>query len=381
MATTAHTERPLGAVPFVDLTHIHAAVRERVLNGIAALLDSNAYINGPQVAAFEQAFAAYCGRAFCAGVASGLDALRLALTAGGLEPGDEVIVPANTFFASASAVVQAGGRPVFVDASERDYNLDPTHVEDAITPRTRFLMPVHLYGQMADMRSLGRLALRHELGIVEDACQAHGAVRDGLTAGATSTAAAFSFYPTKNLGAVGDAGAIVTDDPGLIDSVQALREHGQRRKNHHELMGYTARLDTIHAIVLLEKLPLLEHWNELRREAAHYYNESLDGIGDLELLPVPAGSRPVWHLYPIRTAYSEELEQFLHDRGIGTGRHYPEPIHLAPAFADHGHRPGSFPVAERLARECITLAIFPGISEEQLEGVVRAVRDFFEGSR
>jgi dTDP-3-amino-3,4,6-trideoxy-alpha-D-glucose transaminase len=374
----AQTARPLSEVPFVDLTHMHAALKDRLLSGISDLLDSNAYINGPQVEAFERAFAAFCGRAFCAGVASGLDALRLALTAGDLEPGDEVIVPANTFFASASAVVQAGGKPVFVDVSERDYNLDPIQVEAALTPKTRFLLPVHLFGQMADMRGLGRIALRYELGIVEDACQAHGAVRDGLTAGATSTAAAFSFYPTKNLGALGDAGALVTDDAELIGAARALREHGQRRKNHHELMGYTARLDTIHAIVLLEKLPLLEHWNELRRKAAHYYDEALDGIGDLELLPVPAGSRPVWHLYPIRTAYSDDLERFLHDRCIGTGRHYPEPVHLAPAFAHLGHQPGSFPVAERLARECITLAIFPGITDEQLEGVVRAVRDFFE---
>jgi dTDP-4-amino-4,6-dideoxygalactose transaminase len=372
--STVETTR---AVPFVDLSYVHAGIKEQILAGIEALIDANAYSNGPQVAAFEDAFALYTGRSTCVGVSCGLDALRLGLLAAGIEPGDEVIIPANTFAATAAAIVQAGGRPVVVDVSEADYNVDPAQVEDAVGPRTRFLMPVHLYGQMADMRALTRIADRKGLAIVEDACQAHGAVRDELTAGRASLAAAFSFYPSKNLGAMGDAGALVTDDEGLATRVRALREHGQTRKYHHDVQGYTARLDTIQALVLLEKLPLLERWNELRRRAADFYNRALDGIGDLHLLPVPAGSRPVWHLYPVRTAHSAALESFLHERKIGTGRHYPQPIHLMPAFARYGGPEGSCPVAEALGRELLTLPIYPGIEDAQLETVVEAVSEFF----
>ncbi len=372
----AQSER-LEGVPFVDLSHMHLPLRDEILNDIADLIDSNAYTNGPQVKAFEQAFAIYCGRTTCVGLASGLDALRLALLAAGLEPEDEVILPANTFAATAAAVVQANGRPVIVDVSERDYNIDVAAAAATITHRTRFLLPVHLYGQMADMRALERLAARHDLAILEDACQAHGAARDGVTAGAAGLAAAFSFYPSKNLGAMGDGGAVVADDQALVARLCALREHGQTKKNHHELQGYTARLDTLQAIVLLRKLPLLESWNDARRRAASFYNEALDGVGDLELLPVPAGSRPVWHLYPVRTAHSDALQRFLEARGIGTGRHYPEPVHLMPAYARFGGPEGSCPVAEALARETLTLAIFPGISEAELERVVEAVRDFF----
>ncbi len=328
---------------------------------------------------FEEAFAAYCERAFCVGLASGADALRLSLIAAGIEPGDEVLLPANTFAATATAVVQAGGWPVIVDVSERDYNIDPAAVEAAITARSRFLLPVHLYGQLADMQALKEIASRFELTVVEDACQAHGAVRDGLRAGAAGHMAAFSFYPSKNLGAMGDGGALVTDDESVVARLRALREHGQTRKNHHELLGCTARLDTIQAAILLQKLPELDGWNESRANAARFYTESLAGIGDIEPPPVPAGSSPVWHLYPIRTAQSTHLEVFLRERRIGTGRHYPQPIHLMPVFSELGYVEGSRPVAEALARELITLPIFPGITEEQLQAVVDAVGDFFGG--
>jgi dTDP-4-amino-4,6-dideoxygalactose transaminase len=366
------------AVPFLDLRPSHGPLKEALLEELAGLVDTGAFTNGPQVAEFEEAFAAYCGTLDCVGTGSGLDALRLALLAAGLEPGDEVVVPAQTFVATYEAVTQAGGRPLVADVCDVDYGLDAGAVEGVIGQRTRFLMPVHLFGQMADMRALTALAERHGLAIVEDACQAHGAVRDGLRAGAAGLAGAFSFYPGKNLGAFGDAGALVTDDEELASRVRALREHGQRAKYVHELEGYTARLDTIQALVLLRKLAELDRWNEERRAAAAYYSEELDGVGDLLLPPVPPGSEPVWHLYVVRTADPARLAAFLRERGIGTGRHYPEPPHLSPAYARLGHVPGSFPVAEALAAHSLSLPLFPGIREEQVAAVVEAVGDYFD---
>ncbi|HEY4349211.1 MAG TPA: DegT/DnrJ/EryC1/StrS family aminotransferase [Gaiellaceae bacterium] len=375
MATSA--TRSDVRVPFVDLAPSHAPVAEAILADVAGLVSSGAFTNGPQVAAFEAEFAAYCGVDHCIGLASGLDALRLALLALGIRPGDEVLVPADTFIATFEAVSQAGGVPVPVEVSERDYNLDPEAVEAAVSARTGFLLPVHLYGQLSDMRALLEVAARHELRIVEDACQAHGATRDGIRAGASGHAAAFSFYPSKNLGAFGDAGALVTPDGDLAEQVRALREHGQRAKYRHELEGYTARLDTIQAIALSHKLPLLDAWNAERRAQAGFYSERLDGVGDLVLPPVAPKSEPVWHLYPIRTAEPDRLAEFLKERSIGTSRHYPEPAHLSAAYAHLGHKAGSFPVAEAIARECLSLPVFPGMREEQLEATAAAVEAFF----
>jgi len=355
----------------------HEPIVTELLADVAELIATNAYTNGPAVAQFERAFAAYCGVAECVGCASGLDALRLALLATGIEPGDEVIVPANTFVATLEAVTQARGVPVVVDVSESDYNVDVTAAEAAVGPRTRYLLPVHLYGQLADMAAVRALADRAGLRVVEDACQAHGASRDGLGAGGSGDAGAFSFYPGKNLGAMGDAGALVTSDDAVAAHVRMLREHGQRRKYAHEVEGWTARLDTIHALVLLRKLPLLDEWTEQRRAAARYYTEALAGVGDLRLPPVPAGSEPVWHLYVVRTAAPGALADFLAQRGIGTGRHYPQPVHLTGAYRHLGAGPGSFPFAERLAAEVLSLPMFAGISAQQLEAVVAAVSEYF----
>jgi dTDP-4-amino-4,6-dideoxygalactose transaminase len=376
---TQPTVRPTLGVPFLDLTPAHAPLKERILQEIDALFSSGAFINGPAVEQFEEAFAAYCGVDHCVGVASGLDALRLGLLATGLEPGDEVVVPAATFVATLEAVTQAGGVPVVADISPEDYCLDPVAATAVCTTRTRALMPVHLYGQMANMRILTELAARHGLSVIEDACQAHGAERDGLRAGAVGTAAAFSFYPGKNLGAAGDAGALVSSDAEIVRHVCALREHGQTAKYVHAHEGWTARLDTIQALVLSHKLRLLDGWNEQRRQAADYYAARLAGIGDLRLPPSAAGSTPVWHLYVIRTVDPTGLANFLRDRGIGTGRHYPDPVHLTGAYVSLGYRPGDFPVAEALARECLSLPIFPGITEAQLAAVVDGVRAFFDG--
>jgi dTDP-4-amino-4,6-dideoxygalactose transaminase len=364
-------------VPFFDPGPSFSVLKSTFLDEIADLIDSGAFINGPQVAAFETAFADYCGAEHCVGVASGLDALRLALRAAGSAPGDEVIVPANTFVATLEAVTQSGGVPVLADISDSDWNIDPAAVEAALTDRTRFLMPVHLYGQMADMQALRAIAERAGIAIIEDACQAHGAERDGLRAGASGVAAGFSFYPAKNLGAMGDAGALVTTDAELAAISRALREHGQTRKYHHELEGFTARLDTIQAIVLLHKLPLLDRWTQERRTAAAAYSEALDGVGDLVLPTVAEGSDPVWHLYVVCTQEPEQMAQFLDERGVKTGRHYPEPAHLSPAYAGLGYPRGSFPVTEQVAGGLLSLPIFPGISESQIAGVVDAVTEYF----
>jgi dTDP-4-amino-4,6-dideoxygalactose transaminase len=366
-------------VPFLDLGVMHAPIKEDLLADFGELIDSNAFINGPQVREFEAAFASYTGASRCVGLSSGLDALRLVLLAAGIERGDEVVVPANTFAATFEAVTQAGGVPVPVDVTEDDYCVEPGGVRAAVTERTRFLMPVHLYGQLTDMAGLAGVAEATGTTIIEDACQAHGATRDGIRSGERSRAAAFSFYPGKNLGAMGDAGALVTEDDELADRIVALREHGQRAKYRHELDGFTARLDTMQAIVLLRKLPLLDDWNDQRRAVAGEYSERLQGVGDLLLPNVPEGSEPVWHLYVVQTEAPQQLADFLAERGVGTGRHYPEPPHLSQAFAGLGYRAGQFPVSERLAERCLSLPLFPGMTPEQIDATVAAIGAFFDG--
>jgi dTDP-4-amino-4,6-dideoxygalactose transaminase len=365
------------SVPFIDLGAIHSPLGAAILEDVAALLERGDFTNGEAVAAFERDFARYCGRRHTIGLASGLDALRLALLSLGLGPGDEVIVPAQTFAATLEAVTQAGAEPVVVDISETDYTIDVEACEAAFGGRTRAVLPVHLYGQMADMKRLQGLVRRLGIALVEDACQAHGASRDGLLAGAAGDAAAFSFYPTKNLGAIGDAGALVTDDDGLAARVRALREHGQTSKYEHAVEGYTARLDTIQALVLLRKLPLLDGWNEERRAAAQFYDDALAGVGDLTLPPVAAESAPAWHVYVVRTADPAALAESLRTRGIASGRHYPVPPHRSPAYEHLSLPAGSFPVAESLSATGLSLPIFPGVTEAQLAAVVDGVHSYF----
>jgi dTDP-4-amino-4,6-dideoxygalactose transaminase len=363
----------------MDFGHVNESLRAEILGAIADVVETGMFVNGPVVEAFESDFGDYCGTEFCVGTASGLDALRLALLAAGIEPGDGVVVPAQTFIATWEAVTQAGGIPVPVDISKADYGLDVGIAADVVGPRTRFIIPVHLFGQLADITAVGELARAKGLFVVEDACQAHGAVRDGHRAGSSGDAAAFSFYPAKNLGAFGDAGGLVTGDKAVAERVRALREHGQRRKYDHELLGYTARLDALQAAVLARKLPYLDEWNESRRAAARYYSESLDAMGDLQLPPTPPRSEPAWHLYVVRTADPGGLAEHLAAAGIGSGRHYPRPPHLAPAYASLGLPRGAFPVAEALADEGLSLPIFPGMTEEQLASVVGGVTAFFDG--
>ena len=379
MATIRSQAGPTVSVPFLDLGPTFAPIRESLLADIDELISSGSFVNGPQVESFERAFAELCGRRAAIGMASGLDALRLALLACGLEEGDEVIVPAMTFAASFEAVIQAGGRPLVVDVLDDDVGIDPAAAAAAMGDRTRFLMPVHLYGQMSDVAALRAVAARNGAEIVEDACQAHGAGRDGIAAGAAGIAAAFSFYPTKNLGAMGDAGAVVMDDETSIAKARALREHGHTSRYHSEYVGYTARLDTIQALVLTRKLPLLEGWNEQRRQLAAWYDDALADVGDLRLPIEVEGSTHVWHVYAVRSSMRDALGEFLASRGIGTNRHYPEAPHLMPAFADLGLGEGAFPVAEAIARETISLPFFPGMTEQQQQAVADAIREFFSG--
>ena len=365
-------------VPFVDLARADAPLRDTLFSAVAATIDSCAYTNGPAVGEFEQAFASFCETAHCVGLASGLDALRLGLLAAGIREGDEVIVPAATFVATLEAVTQAGGRPVVVDVRPDDYGLDPDAVEAAVTSATRFMIPVHLYGQMADMTALasccGAPRSRDRRGRMPGARGTEGRVARRNV----GKAAAFSFYPAKNLGAFGDAGALVTEDGELDTRVRALREHGQTAKYSHEYEGFTARLDTIQAAVLLIKLPLLGGLNAQRRAAAALYRSALSGIGDLLLPGEAPGSEHVWHLYVVRTQDPAKLGDFLSARGIGTGRHYPQPPHLSPAYQKLGYPEGSFPVAEGLSRECLSLPMFPGITEREIEAVAGAVAAFFD---
>lgn len=372
--TTAETP-----VPFLDLLALHRDLRDDLVEDLVELIESCAFVNGPAVEQFETAFAAYCGSTEAVGLASGLDALRLGLVGAGVQPGSEVIVPAMTFVATWEAVSQIGAVPRPADISELDYCLDPDAVGAAVTPSLAAIVPVHLFGQMADLVALERIAARHGLPLVEDAAQAHGAEREGRRAGGSGHVAAFSFYPAKNLGALGDAGALTTSDPSVAARVRALREHGQREKYVHDEIGWTARLDTFQAAVLSRKLALLDGWNAQRRTIAAHYLESLDGVGDLVLPPVVESEGHVWHLFVVRTSDPTGLADRLRSDGIASGRHYPQAPHLSNAYASLGLSAGAFPVAERLARACLSLPMFPGMQESQVERVVESINAWFAG--
>jgi len=351
-------------VPLVDLELQHRAIADEIADGFARVMREAAFILGPDVADFEGAFARFVRVDHCVGVASGTDALELALRALGVGAGSEVILPANAFIATALAVARAGARPVLVDCGH-DHLIDVDHVESRITEHTRAIVPVHLYGQMAVMEEIEALAGRRGLAVVEDAAQAHGARRNGRHAGSIGVAAATSFSPGRNLGAYGDAGAVLTSDGAIAASVRALRNYGSDRKYHHPTRGFNSRLDTLQAVVLKAKLRFLDAWNAMRREAARRYDELLEPF-DWVLRPVVLpGNEHVWHLYVVQVPGRDAVLRALQEAGIGAAIHYPVPIHLTGAFGGLGHGPGSFPVAEELAAQVLSLPLFPGITEEQ----------------
>ncbi len=365
-------------VPFVDLAAQWREIAPQVRPALEGVLSSADFILGEAVERFEQQFAAWLGSRHAIGVASGLDALRLALAALDVGHGDEVLIPANTFIATAFAVSSTGARPVPVDCLEATHQIDPARIEAAITPRTKAIVPVHLYGHPADMEPIGRIAARHGLAVVEDAAQAHGARLAGRACGTFGTAGCFSFYPAKNLGAYGDGGIVVTDDEALAARLRLLRHYGQRAKNEHVVVGSNSRLDSLQATVLAVKLGRLDAWNTARAAHAALYAELLPRE-ELVLPRVEPGATHVYHLYVVRTPRRDELRAHLDACGIDTGIHYPVPPHLQPAYAGLGYGPGDFPVAERLAGEVLSLPMFPELSAGQVERVAAAVRSFPAG--
>jgi dTDP-4-amino-4,6-dideoxygalactose transaminase len=345
-------------IPFLDLGAAYRELKDEIDAAVARVLASGWYIQGEECDAFERAFADYTGAAHCMGVANGLDALHLALRAMGVGPGDEVIVPSHTFVATWLAVSQCGAIPVAVEPDPATFNMDPARIEAAITPRTKVILPVHLYGQPADLDPILAIARRHGLRVLEDAAQAHGARYKGRRIGAHGDAVAWSFYPGKNLGALGDGGALTTDDPALADRVRMLRNYGSREKYVHEEQGFNSRLDALQAAVLRAKLPYLDAWNERRRAAADRYAQLLAGCG-LQLPFVPEWAEPVWHLYVARHPRRDALQAGLAQQGVGTLIHYPTPPHLQQAYAGMGLRAGAHPIAERMARDVISLPMGP----------------------
>jgi dTDP-4-amino-4,6-dideoxygalactose transaminase len=360
-------------VPFFDLKAHHVPHRGELADAIFEVIDSAAFAGGPFVSRFEADFADFCEVPHAVGVGSGTDALWLALLALGIGPGDEVITVPMTFIATAEAISRTGARPVFVDIEDATYTMDPAAMERVVTPRTKAILPVHLFGQMADMTAILEFARVRGIAVVEDAAQAHGARYDGHRAGSLGTAGCFSFYPCKNLGAFGEAGAVVTRDAALAERIRVLRDHGQIRKYHHVALGWNCRMDGIQAAVLQVKLRHLERHNERRRKHAAHYARALAGIPHL-VLPVCGPYRThVYHIYAIRIPDRHTFMHHLELRGIGCGIHYPVPVHLQEAYADLGHRRVSFPVAERCAAEFVSLPMYPELTPNQIDAVVQAV--------
>lgn len=361
-------------VPLVDLKAQYHAIRPDIDTAIQRVVDSAGFIMGPEVRAFEEAFAVYCGVAHCVGVSSGTAALTLSLRALGVGPGDEVITVAHTFIATAEAICAVGARPVFVDIDPHTYTMDPDQLAAAITSATRAVIPVHLYGQPADMTRINQIAQTHGLAVVEDAAQAHGSTWCGQKAGNLARLACFSFYPGKNLGAYGDAGAVTTNDRVLAEQVRLLRNHGRRSKYLHEQVGFGERLDTLQAAILAAKLPHLDCWIVARRRLAQRYNELLAGC-EIGLPRVAAGAESAWHLYVIRTPRRDEVAEYLKRHGVETGVHYPVPLHLQPAFAALDYRPGALPITEAVANTCLSLPLYPEMTDDQQERVAGLIRD------
>ncbi len=372
-------------IPFLDLGAAYHELQSEIDPAVARALASGHYIGGPEVEAFEAEYAIYCGAAQAVGVANGLDALHLALRAMDVGPGDEVIVPSNTYIATWLAVSQCGATPVPVEPDARTYNIDPALIEAAITPRTKVILPVHLYGQPADMDRILAIARKHGLRVLEDGAQAHGARYKGQRLGAHGDAVAWSFYPGKNLGAMGDGGAVTTNDAQLADRIRVLRNYGSRVKYVNDIQGYNSRLDPLQAAILRVKLAHLDEWNARRKAIAARYHSALGDViasearqstNSFTLPHVPEWAEPVWHLYVVQHSQRDALIKHMGDAGIGTLIHYPIPPHLQQAYAPAGYLQGKFPIAEQIANQCLSLPIGPHASAEQVDQVMSALIAF-----
>ncbi len=363
------------SIPFLDLQAAYLELQAELDAAYRRVMASGWFILGPELEAFEEEFSRYCGSGFCVGVGNGLEALHLILRAYGIGPGDEVIVPGNTYIATWLAVSYAGARPVPVEPHEETANLDPDRIAAAITPRTRAIIAVHLYGQPADMDTIMALAEQHDLKVIEDAAQAHGARYRGKRTGNLGHAAGFSFYPGKNLGAMGDGGAVVTADAGLASKIAVLRNYGSRSKYHNEEKGFNSRLDELQAAFLRVKLRHLDEWNERRAALASHYLAGLNGA-TVTLPATPSWAASAWHLFVVRSAQRDALQRFLQEQGIATLIHYPVPPHLQPAYRELGMAAGTLPVTERLHGEVLSLPIGPHLQVDQADTVVNAVLQF-----
>lgn len=365
-------------IPFVDLRAQYRAIKPEIEAAIARVLDCGQYVLGDEVATFEREFAAYSGAAHGVAVNSGTSALHLALLAAGVAPGDEVITTPHTFIATVAAIGYAGARPVFVDIDPRRFTIDPDRIEAAITLRTRAIIPIHLYGQPADMDPILEIARRRGLVVVEDAAQAHGAEYKGRRVGGIGDLGCFSFYPGKNLGAYGEGGAVVTNSPDYARTLRMLRDWGAERKYHHVLKGFNYRMESLQGAILRVKLRHLEAWTEARRSRAARYDDLLAGSG-VETPAALPHNRHVYHVYAVRHPRRDDLQRALADRGVQTGIHYPIPVHLQPAHADLGYRSGDFPRAERAAAEVLSLPLYPELADEAIERVVGSICEWGVG--
>jgi dTDP-4-amino-4,6-dideoxygalactose transaminase len=362
-------------VPFLDLKAQHAMLKNKILPLWGEILESAGFIGGPQVESLEKEFAAICNARYAIAVGSGTDALRFIFIALHLKPGDEVITVPNTFIATSEAITQAGGTPVFVDVDPVTLTMDPAKLEKAITPRTKGIVPVHLYGQCADMKPIKAIAKKHKLWVVEDACQAHLAGYNGKKAGTMGIAGAFSFYPGKNMGACGEAGAIITNDDALAATTRIIRDHGQAKKYYHDIEGFNGRCDALQAAALRVKLHHLPAWNEARRKNAALYRLLLKDVPGIEIVGERHGGTPVYHLFVVQLDNRDAVAERLKEQGIATGLHYPVPLHLQKAYAGMGLGPGSFPVAERAAEQILSLPMYPELTAEQIEYVCTCLKE------
>jgi len=364
-------EKKNQSVPFLDLKAHHDPIRQEIMAAMGEVIDANAFAGGPFVARFEEAYARFCETKHCVGVANGTDSLWFSLLALGVGPGHEVITAPMTFMATAEAITYAGARPVFVDIDPRTFTIDVTKIEAAITPRTKAIMPVHLFGQCADLDPIMEIARRHKLVVIEDAAQAQGALYRGRKAGSIGDAGSFSFYPGKNLGAWGEAGAVTTNDPALRERLMMFREHGQKKKYYHDVVGWNGRMDGLQGAVLSVKLKYLDQANNGRRRAAARYHELLAGVAGVSLPAEADYGRHIYHVYAIRVQQRDDLLQRLGQRGISCGIHYPVPVHLQHAYANLGYKRGDFPVSESCADTFLSLPMFPELTDLQIETVAR----------
>ena len=363
-------------IPFVDLKTQYESIRGEIDPAIQEVVSSGWFVGGPRLKAFEEQFASFCQAEHAIGVSSGTAALHVAMAAAGIGAGDEVITVPNTFIATTEAITLSGARPVFVDIDPESCNIDAGLIEEAITPRTKAIMPVHLYGQPADMDPIMEIARQHDLAVIEDACQAHGAEYKGKKVGALGDIGCFSFYPGKNLGAYGDGGMVVTNDAALAETVRMLSNHGQKEKNRHPREGFNYRLDAVQAAVLGVKLKHLEQWNARRRDHAHLYSELLADV-DVKTPAEKEFAKHVFHLYIIRLNQRDELAEHLASRGVSVGFHYPVTLHQQEAYAGLGYKPGSFPEAEACAAQVLSLPMFPELTESQIRYVAEAIAAFW----